>query len=77
MFGGILPLQLGGFRNPNNFFLIQEQLDQKLEKMNQKLKIFWKYIEFKADWKMQLGIPLTVCNDHGHKGCLKSYWYSF
>ena len=41
------------------------------------LIFFRKYIDYQADWKMQLGIHLKMCNDHGQKGCLKHYYVQF
>jgi len=30
-----------------------------------------------ADWKVQLGMHLKMCNNRSERGRLKSYWYSF
>ena len=49
----------------------------KIIKINQKFELFSKYIDNKAEWKVQLGMSLKMCNNRGQKGCLKSYWYSF
>ena len=37
-------------------------------KINQKLEIFLKYIENKADLKLQLGMSLKICNNQANLG---------
>ena len=44
-------------------------------KINNFLEIFEKYIENKADWKVQISMHFKMCINWGQKGCLKSYWY--
>ena len=39
--------------------------------MYQNVEICWKYNENKADWRVQWGMPLKMCNKPGQKGCLK------
>ena len=37
----------------------------KMIKINNIFEIFEKYIKNKADWKVQLGMPLKMCNNQG------------
>ena len=39
--------------------------------MYQNFEIFAKYIENKADWRVQWGMLLKMCNNRGLKVCLK------
>ena len=52
-------------------------MEYKLWKINQKLEIFWKYIENKSDWKVQWEMPSMMYSNWDQKGCLKSYWYIY
>ena len=56
-----------------NFVIYKNEFEECLRNNGKKMikiniEIFEKYIENKADWKVQIGMHLTMCINHGQKG---------